>query len=207
MKLKEKILLKAVELFNERGISSTSPNQISAALGISVGNLTYHYKTKANLVKAVYDRMYADSQDYMELKGYMTLYDFRKIMEKFRAFKESYRFFFHDLSYIIRNYPEAAKMVEDANLKRFEQGRALFNYFVETGRMIPEAAGINYDFLTHNVWTVAVFWDVQSNIMPPITIFQKPMDMVDMIWYMILPYLTEKGKEEYEQINEFLLKG
>ena len=32
------------------------------------------------------------------------------------------------------------------------------------------------------------------------------MDRVEMTWYMILPYLTEKGKEEYEQINEFLGK-
>ena len=43
MKLREKIISKAIELFNERGISSTSPNQIAAALNISPGNLTYHF--------------------------------------------------------------------------------------------------------------------------------------------------------------------
>lgn len=49
MKLKEKILIKAIELFNEKGISSTFPYQIAAAMNISTGNLTYHYKTKAIL--------------------------------------------------------------------------------------------------------------------------------------------------------------
>ena len=91
MKLKEKILIKAVELFNEQGITSTSPNNIAAALDISSGNLTYHYKTKAILVAALYERMHADSQDFIKLEGYLTLDDFRKIMVRFRDFMVEYR--------------------------------------------------------------------------------------------------------------------
>ncbi|MEM6342651.1 MAG: TetR/AcrR family transcriptional regulator [Bacteroidota bacterium] len=47
MKLKEEMLNKAVDLFNKRGTSSISPNQIAAALNISTGNLTYHFKIEA----------------------------------------------------------------------------------------------------------------------------------------------------------------
>ena len=64
--------------------------------------------------------------------------------------------------------------------------------------------------LIHNVWMVAAFWKptraLQSKIFTSSELFDKPMDMVEMTWYMILPYLTEKGKEEYEQINAFLEK-
>jgi AcrR family transcriptional regulator len=203
MKLKDKILIKAVELFNERGLSSTSPNQIAAELKISVGNLTYHFKTKAILVKEVYEKMRTDSYDFIKLKGYLTLDDFRMTMSKFRDFKEEYSFFFHDIVFIVRNYPEVGKQIEEANLERFKQSRSLFEHYIKTDRMIPEREGINYDFLTHNIWTVAAFWNIQSKIITPNIIFQKPMDMVDMTWYMILPYLTQKGKEEYDQINEF----
>ena len=70
--------------------------------------------------------------------------------------------------------------------------------------MVPESEGINYDCLTHNVWTVAAFWDIQNSIIPTGLIFKKAMNMVDMTWYMILPYLTAKGREEYDQINDFL---
>lgn len=204
MKLKEKILIKAVELFNEQGISSTSPNQIAASLNISVGNLTYHYKTKAILVKEVYEKMHTDSKDIIKLTGYLTLNDFRTIMKEFRDFMEAYRFFFHDLVFIVRNYPEVRALYEASNLMRFKQGRALFEYYIQTGRMIPESQGIDYDFLTHNVWMVAAFWNIQSKVITQATIFNKPMDMLDMTWYMILPYLTPKGREEYKQINEFL---
>ncbi|MEM9820613.1 MAG: TetR/AcrR family transcriptional regulator, partial [Bacteroidota bacterium] len=99
MKLKEKIIQRAVALFNEKGISNVSPNQIAAALDISTGNLTYHYKTKANLVGAIYERMHRDSQDYLKVEGYLTLDDFRKSMLKFQTFQEKYRFFFHDMVY------------------------------------------------------------------------------------------------------------
>ncbi len=204
MKLKEKILVKAVELFNEKGISSTSPNQIASSLNISSGNLTYHYKTKAMLVKEVYDKMHENSKDFIQLSGYLTLEDFRKIMKEFRDFMDKYRFFFHDLVFIVRNYPEVRALYEATNLQRFKQGRRLFEHYTETGRMIPEGEGINYNYLTHNVWMVAAFWNIQSRVITPGEIFEKPMDMVDMTWYMILPYLTKKGREEYEQINAYL---
>ena len=127
MKLKEKILNKAVELFNEKGISSASPNQIAAALHISTGNLTYHYKTKAILVKAIYEKMDADSQGFIKLEGYLTLDDFRKIIGDFKNFMEKYSFFFQDLVYMLRNYPEVGKLYEETNLIRLRQGRKLLN--------------------------------------------------------------------------------
>jgi AcrR family transcriptional regulator len=204
MKLKEKILIKAVELFNEQGISSSSPNNIAAALDISSGNLTYHYKTKAILVEAVYERMHTDSQDFIKLEGYLTLDDFRKTMVRFRDFMVEYRFFFQDLFFILQNYPEVGKLYEESNLMRLQQGRSLFEYYIETGRMIPESDGINYDFLIHNVWMVGAFWNLQRKIFTSGEIVKRSMDLVDMTWYMILPYLTEKGKEEYRQINDFL---
>lgn len=204
MKLKEKILIKAVELFNEQGIASTSPNQIAAALDISTGNLTYHFKTKAILIREVYEKMHAESQDFIKVEGYLTLDDFRKSMEAFRNFMQKHDFFFQDLFFILQNYPEVGKLYEESNLMRLQQGRALFRYYVKTGRMLPESKGIDYDFLTHNVWMVGAFWNLQSRIFTPGALFDKPMDMVNMTWYMILPYLTEKGKEEYQQINHFL---
>ncbi len=207
MKLKEKILIKAVELFNERGISSTSPNQIAAALDISTGNLTYHFKTKAILIKEVYEKMYEDSRDFIKLEGYLTLEDFRRIFIAFRGFMREHSFFFQDLFFILNHYPEVGKLYEESNLMRLERGRLLFEHYIETGRMIPEKEGINYDFLAHNVWMVAAFWNLQSKIFTPGVLFDKPMGLVDMTWYMILPYLTKKGKEEYDQINDYLKKN
>ena len=40
----------------------------------------------------------------------------------------------------------------------------MFQHYIETGRMIAEDKGINYNLLAHNVWSVAAFWDLQNKI-------------------------------------------
>lgn len=51
--LKTEILLTAERLFNESGCRAVSMRSIAEALNISVGNLTYHYKRKEDLLEAV----------------------------------------------------------------------------------------------------------------------------------------------------------
>ncbi len=49
---RQRVLNKSSELFNRFGIEAVSIGQISEALQISTGNLTYHFKKKADLVTA-----------------------------------------------------------------------------------------------------------------------------------------------------------
>jgi len=51
--LKREILDAAGRLFEESGYNAVSMRSIADALGISVGNLTYHYKRKEDLMEAV----------------------------------------------------------------------------------------------------------------------------------------------------------
>ena len=72
--------------------------------------------------------------------------------------------------------------------------------------MKPETDGVNYDYAIHAIWMVGAFWTTQEMIMTSSSPIQRPDNMVEMSWYMLLPYLTEKGREEYLQINEYLQK-
>ncbi len=47
---RERILDASRRLFNERGYAATTQAEIAAAVGISQGNLTYHFPTKRDLV-------------------------------------------------------------------------------------------------------------------------------------------------------------
>lgn len=51
--IKEDILVVAQQLFNEKGYRNTSMRDIAKALDISVGNLTYHFKKKEDLMFAL----------------------------------------------------------------------------------------------------------------------------------------------------------
>ena len=65
--IKHQIIKTAATMFLEVGYSKTSPQMIAKELGISTGNLTYHYPTKEHLL-AVLVEMLCEFQE--KLIGY-----------------------------------------------------------------------------------------------------------------------------------------
>ena len=57
MKTKEKILLHALELFNETGSQAATTNHIAKKMGISPGNLHYHYSNREEIIRMLYVQM------------------------------------------------------------------------------------------------------------------------------------------------------
>lgn len=53
----ERIVETALKLFNEHGYSNVASLRIAMALGISPGNLAYHFKSKTDIVLAVFPRL------------------------------------------------------------------------------------------------------------------------------------------------------
>src|SRR5687768_18251967 len=58
---KDRIVTAAVELFNASSVGAVTTNHIAAHLGISPGNLYYHYANKEEIVRAAFDRMNAEA--------------------------------------------------------------------------------------------------------------------------------------------------
>ena len=52
----EKVLLASRQLFNSRGYAATSLSDIARSVGISKGNLTYHFPTKRDLAAELITR-------------------------------------------------------------------------------------------------------------------------------------------------------
>lgn len=54
MKTKNRILHTALELFNEKGLNEVTLRGIALSTGMSQGNLNYHFRTKSEIVSALY---------------------------------------------------------------------------------------------------------------------------------------------------------
>lgn len=59
---KEAIISTAIDLLVEGGHGALSVDRVALALGISKGNLTYHFPTKDLLVRAMFDKLIDDTQ-------------------------------------------------------------------------------------------------------------------------------------------------
>ncbi len=55
---KNNILKKAIEVFNQSGTASISMNALAEAVGMSAGNLQYHFKNKEEVIRAIMEEMF-----------------------------------------------------------------------------------------------------------------------------------------------------
>ena len=202
--MKEKIVQTSVTLFNEKGIANVSMKQVADKLGISAGNLSYHYKTKEVLLSSIYHQMSGEALEYILPDTYITLHHFEEIIQKFREHQKKYSFFFQDIVDIIRSYPEISTLYQEATSKRLTQARALIDYYVKTERLKPEDEGVCYDQLIHVIWMVTTFWASQEQIAQIPDYEVNDCQPVELLWNMIIPLMTPKGKEEYQQIRKYV---
>ena len=72
MKTRDKIIQASIELFNEHGERTITTNHIAAHLGISPGNLYYHFRNKQDIIQCIFKQYEAhletSFQPYVEHK-------------------------------------------------------------------------------------------------------------------------------------------
>jgi AcrR family transcriptional regulator len=100
----ERILDTTLELFNRFGAPNVSTTLISAELGISPGNLYYHYPAKEELVTKLYDRYDAALTELLRAaEGVTDVEDAWLFFHMLFELIWSYRFFYRDLNDLLSN--------------------------------------------------------------------------------------------------------
>lgn len=202
--MKEKIINTAIQVFNKKGLAAVSMKQIADELGISAGNLSYHFKSKTVLLHAIRDKIALETKDFFLPSSYLTLHHLEVMVNAFHTHTLDYKFIFNDFAHIARHYPTVAAQHNQLNLQRLVQGKALIDYYVDSGRMHPEREGISYDYLVFNVWSLLTFWPIQEFALLSEDYVLKERTFMEAIWNLFLPNLTEKGLAEYREIEKYV---
>ncbi len=207
-KTKKKIILAAVELFNESGIHSVRNQDIAEKSGISLSNFNYHYPTKKDLVLAIFDYMtyvlvedvYGNRKFIMEGEGLL-------ITKSFFVFQQQFCFFFLDTPNIIKAFPETNKVIKEQVDEAFKMIKGVNYLAIGMGYMKPEPPEFPglYDELAAHQWRNTHFWISYARIKGmEDNLVLKGMEAQ---FSLIYPYLTEKGIEANKRFLEELKNG
>jgi AcrR family transcriptional regulator len=110
---RNRILSTSLQLFNENGIAKTSLNSVAAELGISAGNLHYHFKSKEQVADALLRRF----QDRIETivapsASISALDDLWLLMHLALEAIEEYCFIYRDVDFLMRESPRVAQRLQ-----------------------------------------------------------------------------------------------
>jgi len=204
MTTKQKIIASSIKLFNQNGLTNVRLQQIADDVGISVGNLAYHYYSKEAIVKEI-DRQLSEliAPVIDPNRSFPSLMDFDTQLAHYYHLLMNYSFYFLDLLEIKRKYPKLYKKRKQYIYQIILQIENWFEFNIQNGILKPEPRPRHYKIIAHTVWMIITFYMTQ-----PID-HGKPEDservFKEMVWSQMLPHLTEVGRMEFDILIERLL--
>ncbi len=203
MKNTKKIILKtSLQLFNTLGLSKVTLRTIAKKMGISQGNLNYHFKKREDIIEALYfqlveniDKSMSDVQQPINPIQLLATIS-QTIMFNFY----DYRFFLLDFVQIIRENENIKKHYANLSIKREQQFLLLFNLLIENELMRKEILPNEYKNLYKRFKILGDFWISDAEICNPKITKETISKYSEILTQAIYPFLTSKGQNEYHSI-------
>jgi AcrR family transcriptional regulator len=151
----------AIGLFNEKGTRAVTTNHIAAALGISPGNLYYHYRNKEEILRAVFDQMdRVGREEYASItaaRGPGAPESMEETFLMIQRFNWRYRFFKREMMGLVQADPELKERFVQAHRAHLAMIRAALDRASEQG-FLRHASEEERALLTEEVWLICLFW-------------------------------------------------
>lgn len=123
----QRILDAALILFNETGIERVSLYRIAAQVGISQGNLTYHFALKQDLVFALIHQLETEMTLVLSQRRDVTTRSMANYLVTLFRVMWKHRFFFLSFTYLVRDdplieesYNRLAMIAQEGSMKRID---------------------------------------------------------------------------------------
>lgn len=204
MNRKEQILEKSLLLFNERGIENVSAKIVAAELGISDGNLRYHYRTKEDIIYALYARLLEDIKENIipleekELDLKIIIHTITLVLGSLHR----YKFLMIDIVGIMRKFPSIQASYQSLYQPRKQKIKELIQKTMDAGILKKETFPNQYDYFLLKFYTLTDFWISESEILYRDNTRYGVSFHINLILSFLVPYLTEKGLEEFQTFTK-----
>jgi AcrR family transcriptional regulator len=206
MKTRDRILAAALELFNQQGERKVTTNHISAHLGMSPGNLYYHFKNKQEIIYELflsYEKR-VDANLKLPSGRELTLEDKLNYLQKVFQGLWEYRFIHRDMEHLLLTEERLHSRYRDffrrcqKNTEGIYQGLRHANIIVLDDR--------DLEGLALNTWIVVTSWFsfLQCNLLADkyesITL-EMLKGGIYQIFQLERPYLSDEYRERAETMQ------
>ncbi len=157
-KTRDRILEASLALFNARGERAVTTNHIAAHLGISPGNLYYHFANKQAIVAQLFAAYEARVDGFLRHPEGRSLQieDKAVYLEALLAAMWDYRFLHRDLEHLLESDAQLAQRYRQFAARCLAHARAIYAGFVEAGILVMDAPQV--EALALNAWIVLTSW-------------------------------------------------
>ncbi|MCX8131898.1 MAG: TetR/AcrR family transcriptional regulator [Clostridia bacterium] len=196
MTTKKVILEKAIELFNKNGYATVSMRDIADATNKSVGNITYHYKKKSDLLCSIVDLQYKDFKS-LDLKSDVDVNGLNEQLKLMLNFQKKYYFYFSNMIELRKNYHE----ILEFQLKVRKELTLHFIRIIENfEKKEIFRVSQNKEFqncLAKGIVLLMMSWIQQISLDET----AQHEELLSIVWGILYPNLTEKGISLLNQIK------
>jgi len=206
MNTKDKIIATAIDLFNIHGTKAISTNHIAKEMGISPGNLYYHFRSKNDIIRSISDNFSNELGSVFKIQ-LVTISDFSSnltsLFNRFFKIQQSYQFLFLEGvhltkqdSRLLDNYTNLRSLIK----KGYHE---LLSNLVKIKIMKRQSLNIIDDLLDAQ-WIIMWYW-INHTILDRNTYddFQIKKG-IKLSFSIIKPQLTSIGKVAFDRALKVL---
>jgi len=205
MSTRQNILGAARGLYNKKGTDAVTVRHIAAELGISHGNLCYHFLNTGTIVRQLYLDLVAELDAIIAQAGAFPPEQLRiahvldYTRQVFRIFHDN-RFLFLDFARVMRNDQWLRKHYRGLMAQRAETFRWFFSLLRKNGLIREERVPGELELIFEMQFICADFWLARAEIMRRLP-KKELIDYYVRVWLAPLPgLLTEKGLREWKTL-------
>ena len=204
-KTQERIKTTAIALFNEFGAGNISIGRIASEVGISRGNLQYHYADKQELIRALYQDIAREvSSNWEGDDRQPTVSHMAEMFVRQLDYVWRYRFFYREMVLLVRADTRLALQVRTNRARRIGAVIRFFKALVKNRVLKKPRGEESLRYLVMMTWIFCDNWlnfiEIQGNEISS----EIVQEGYDHIIEMLYPYLTKQARESIYESYELI---
>lgn len=192
-KTRERILETALTLFNAQNTDAVSTNHIADAVGISPGNLYYHFRNKADIIRSLFEQLFSENDVAFALPTDrpITIADVQGLVRTNFETIWKYRFVYREIVALLRADAELRERYIAVRQRGYEGFHEIFAVLAQAGMLTAIEDAQTITEIADLCWLVSEFWLATVEISGSEVDAAQMQRGLDLMMRVLHPYIPK----------------